>query len=205
MRYIAFDLETTGFLPKMDQIVEIGAVRFIDGVPDAKFSTLINPNKPMPEAASRVNGITDDMLVGKPTIDTILEPFADFCGDDILIAHNAGFDTQFLAADITKFETRAPAGIILDTLSMARKVLPGLSNYKLGTLVQHLQIVAGDFHRAEQDAGYAGELFLKMIQKVYRQGEVPAIDNLIALSNNTALRFPVIERKPKQLDLLSLV
>src|SRR4051812_45906087 len=125
MRFIAFDLETTGFLPGVDQIVEIGAVRFIDGQPESLFSTLVSPGRSMPEAASRVNGITDDMLVGKPTVDQVLPAFAEFCGDDILVAHNAAFDHQFLAADITKHETAAPSGIVLCTCNMAKKVLPG--------------------------------------------------------------------------------
>jgi DNA polymerase III subunit epsilon len=204
MRFIAFDLETTGFLPGLDQIVEIGAVRFVDGKPDALFATLIDPRRPIPAGASKVNGITDDMVAGKPLIQDVLPKFAEFCGDDLIVAHNANFDVQFLSADVTKHETVAPSGLILCTLAIARKVLPGLANYKLGTLVQHLKISATEFHRAEQDATYAGELFSRMMQKIFREGEVPAIENLIALSNNTALRFPKIERKPKQLDLLSL-
>lgn len=202
MKFIAFDLETTGFLPGMDQIVEIGAIRFVDGVPEAKFCTLIDPQMAIPEAASRVNKITNEMVKGQPKIMDILEPFAEFCADDIIVAHNAAFDFGFLSAAITKHETRAPLGVVLDTLAMSKKVLPGLANYKLGTLVQHLKIAAGDFHRAEEDAGYCGQLFWQIIQKIYGRGEVPAIENLIALSNNNPMRFPVIERKPKQLAFL---
>jgi DNA polymerase-3 subunit epsilon len=150
MRFIAFDLETTGTVAGADQIVEIGAVSFDEqGEPESIFTTLINPGIPMPEGASRVNGITDDMLAGKPKIEDVLDAFAEFCGDDILVAHNAAFDTQFLTADIKKYESSAPKGVILDTLGIARKVLPGLANYKLGTLVQHLKIQATGFHRAE--------------------------------------------------------
>ncbi|HVK61633.1 MAG TPA: 3'-5' exonuclease, partial [Bdellovibrionales bacterium] len=155
MRFIAFDLETTGTLPGVDQIAEIGAVRFSEtGVPELIFATLVNPGISMPEAASRVNGITDQMLIGQPRITDVLDAFAEFCGNDPLVAHNAAFDAQFLIADIKKHETSSPRGIILDTLPIARKVYPGLANYKLGTLVQHLQIPAGQFHRAEEDASY---------------------------------------------------
>ncbi len=202
MQYIAFDLETTGFLPGVDQIVEIGAVRFSDGEPISKFCTLINPRRTMPEAASRVSGITDDMLVGQPLIEDVLESFANFCGDDILVAHNAAFDTQFLTADILKHEMPAARGPILDTLSMARKIVPGLANYKLGTLVQYFELTSNEFHRAEADAGYCGNIFWKLIQRVYTAGEIPAIENLIALSNNQSLRFPIVEKKPKQLSFL---
>jgi DNA polymerase-3 subunit epsilon len=205
MRFIAFDLETTGFLPGIDQIVEIGAVSYVNGKPDAVFATLINPGISMPEAASRVNGITDAMLVGQPTIDKILTSFTKFCGNDIIVAHNAPFDVQFLSADIQKHESPAPTGIILDTLPMARKVLPGLANYKLGTLVEHLQIDAAGFHRAEADAMYCAQVFWRIVQKISNGGEIPAVENLIALSNNAALKFPQITRQPKQLDMLSLI
>jgi len=202
MQYIAFDLETTGFLPGVDQIVEIGAVRFSNGEPLAKFCTLINPRRTMPEAASRVSGITDEMLVGQPFIEDVLPHFAEFCGDDVLVAHNAAFDTQFLASDILKHETPASSGPILDTLSMSRKIIPGLANYKLGTLVQYFELPSNEFHRAEADAGYCGNIFWRLIQRVYSAGEIPALENLIALSNNQSLKLPVVEKKPKQLSLL---
>lgn len=204
MRFIAFDLETTGTLAGVDQIVEIGAVMFDEvGEPETIFTTLIQPTVSMPEAASRVNGITDDMLVGKPRIQDVLELFAEFCGDHIMVAHNAPFDTQFLAADIRKFESSAPHGVILDTCNMARKVYPGLANYKLGTLVQHLGIPSTNFHRAEEDAAYCGHLFKQMVQRLSQHG-VPSIPTLIGLTGKPELRFPMIEKKPKQHGLFEL-
>ena len=202
MRFIAFDLETTGTLAGVDQIVEIGAVRFVNGQPDAIFSTLINPGISMPAAASRVNGINDEMLLGKPKIIEILDPFADFCADDILVAHNSSFDTQFLTADIRKHESSAPKGVILDTLSLSRKVFPGLANYRLGTLVQHLGITATDFHRAEQDATYCGQLFMKVLSKISTAGQQPPLANLVALTGKPEQKFPQIEKRPKQLGFL---
>src|SRR5690606_32807161 len=95
MRFIAFDLETTGTLPGVDRIVEIGAVRFVNGEIDGVYSTLVDPQMPMPAGASAVNGITDEMLQGKPKIEELLSSLSEFCGDDILVAHNAAFDTQF--------------------------------------------------------------------------------------------------------------
>jgi DNA polymerase-3 subunit epsilon len=204
MRFIAFDLETTGTVPGVDQIVEIGAVRFIDGKPEAVFATLVDPKKPIPPGATAVNKITDDMVYGKPTIDTLLEAFTEFCADDILVAHNAPFDTQFILADYKRHELTAPRGVILDTLSISRKVFPGLANYKLGTLVQHLKVPTGNFHRAEEDASYAGQLFLEITKRVLVNGQPPAVVNLVALTGKPEVRFPHIEKKPKQLDLLSL-
>ena len=201
MRFIAFDLETTGTVPGVDQIVEIGAVLFLADKTDAIFTTLIDPKRGIPPGASAVNGISDEMVKGKPLIESILQPFAEFCADDILVAHNAPFDAAFLSADIRKHEYSAPRGIIIDTLSIARKVFPGLANYKLGTLFQHLKIPTTGFHRAEEDATYCGKLFWELVKRISVNGQPPSIDNLIALTGKPELRFPQIERKPKQMDL----
>jgi DNA polymerase-3 subunit epsilon len=204
MRFIAFDFETTGTVPGVDQIVEIGAVRFINGQPEAVFATLVDPLRSIPPGASAVNGITDDMVKGKPTIDTLLGSLAEFCGDDIMIAHNAPFDAQFLTADVKKHESPAPRGIVIDTLPIARKVFPGLPNYKLGTLVQHLKIPTTDFHRAEEDATYCGHLFMNMVRRISIGGQAPQIGNLVALTGKPELRFPQIIRQPKQMDLFGV-
>jgi DNA polymerase-3 subunit epsilon len=204
MQFIAFDLETTGTVPGVDAIAEIGAVRFINGEVDSVFCTLIDPLKPMPPGATAVNGITNEMVMGKPTIESILPSFSDFCGDDFLVAHNAPFDSQFLMSAIKKFELPAPRGIVLDSLPIARKVLPGLPNYKLGTLIQHLKIPSQEFHRAEADATYLGRMFNILLKRISIGGQSPKVENLVALTGKPEFRFPQIQRQPKQLDLLGL-
>lgn len=206
MRFIAFDLETTGTLPGVDKIVEIGAVRFINGEVDAVFSTLVDPLRSIPAGASAVNGISDDMVLGKPKIEELLAPFSEFCADDTLIAHNAAFDYGFLAADYTRFEISTPRGVVLDSYPMAKKIFPGLANYKLSTLVQHLNIDAKGFHRAEGDATYCAQLLMKMIERMTgSQQNWPPLANLVALTGKPEMRFPVIEPQPKQLNLLDLL
>jgi DNA polymerase-3 subunit epsilon len=202
MRFIAFDLETTGTVAGADAIVEIGAVRFIDGQVDAIFSTLVDPKRPIPPGASAVNGISNNMVIGQPLIDSLLPSFAEFCGDDIMVAHNAPFDAQFLTADIKRFEAPAPRGVIIDTLPLARKVFPGLINYKLGTLVKHLKIPSSEFHRAEADATYCGILFQTLLKRISIGGQIPKIENLIALTGKAEMKFPQIIRQPKQLELM---
>ena len=202
MKFIAFDLETTGTVPGVDQIVEIGAVKFDNGVVEGVFSTLVDPRKSIPPGASAVNGITDDMVAGKPYIETLLASFADFCEDLPMVAHNAPFDAQFLISDIKKHESPAPRGVILDTLPISRKVFPGLANYKLGTLVQHLKIPSTGFHRAEEDATYCGQLFFELVKRISVGGKPPEIENLVALTGKPEVRFPQIVRQPKQMDFL---
>ncbi|MBX3039892.1 MAG: 3'-5' exonuclease [Bdellovibrionaceae bacterium] len=201
MRFIAFDLETTGIVPGVDQIVEIGAVRFVDGQIDSMFVTLVDPRRPIPAAASVVNGISDDMVKGQPFIENLLPSFADFCGDDPLIAHNASFDAQFLTADVKKHETSAPRGLVLDTLPISRKVFPGLPNYKLSTLVQHLKIQTSEYHRAQADATSCGHLFAEMLRRISVAGRAPGIEQLVNLTGRPELKLPQIVRQPKQMDL----
>lgn len=202
MRFVAFDLETTGTVPGVDQIVEIGAVRIIDGQVESVFSTLVNPQRPIPPGATAVNGITDAMVAGKPLIEDLLPSFAEFCGTDLLVAHNAPFDCQFLTADIKKFETSAPQGIVVDTLPMARRIIPGLPNYKLGTLVQHFKIPSTEFHRAEEDATYCGMVFWEMVKRISIGSKAPQAENLVFLTGKPEFRFPQIERQPKQMGFL---
>lgn len=203
MNFISFDLETTGFIAGVDQITEIAAVKFMNGEPAGVFSTLVNPKRSIPEEVQKVTGITPDMVEGKPTIDALLDSFADFCGDDIVVAHNAGFDFQFLHSDIQKFESKAPRGFVLDTLSLSRKTIPGLMNYKLGTIVQHLKINTEVFHRAQHDATYCGYLFKNIVDRMTVNGQIPTLETLIQMSGKP-LKWPQIVRSHKQLDLLSL-
>lgn len=206
MRFVAFDLETTGTLPGVDRIVEIGAVRLIDGEVDAVFSTLVDPQRPMPEGATRVNGITDDMLVGKPKIEDCLGPLAEFCGDDLMVAHNAAFDYGFLLSEYQRHECGTPKGLVLCSFLLAKKMFPGLANYKLSTLVQHLSIQAGGYHRAEEDATYCGKVFLKIVERMTGSHlQCPPHPNLVALTGKGEVRFPLIIPQPKQLNLLDLL
>jgi DNA polymerase III epsilon subunit family exonuclease len=102
MDFIAFDLETTGTHPQEDEIVEIGAVRFVGLQAQEGFGKLINPGIVIPPDAQAVNGISDEMVAGKPKIEEVLGDFADFCGDLPLVAHNAPFDYKFLSAAIDR-------------------------------------------------------------------------------------------------------
>lgn len=202
MRFVAFDLETTGIVPGVDRIVEIGAVRFVNGSPDAIFATLVDPQIPIPPAASNVNKITDSMVQGKPLIASLLPAFAEFCQDDVMVAHNASFDSQFLAADIVKHEGPAPKGLVMDTFALAKRVYPGLLNYKLGTLVQHLNIQATDFHRAEADAYSCGYLYWNILERLGFTKQEVDYTALLQMCKKTEYRFPQITPKPKQLQFL---
>jgi DNA polymerase-3 subunit epsilon len=201
MKFVAFDLETTGTQPNENAIVEIGAVRFSGSDAVEGFGKLINPGIPIPEEASRVNGITDEMVRDAPEINNILSEFADFCGDLPVVAHNASFDFKFLLSDVKRLKGRAPTGPVLDTLSLARKVFPGMANYKLWTLVRHFDFPSGTFHRAEEDSMYCGLLFAKIVETIELRGEEASIEHLAALMGREAFLFPQFKESSDQMDL----
>ena len=202
MRFIAFDLETTGTKSSEDMIVEVGAVLF-DGNQALKgFGELVDPGIPVPPDASAVNGITDDMLRGKRKIAEVIADFSEFCGDLPLVAHNAPFDYKFLLDDVKQHKTVAPRGVVLDTLPLARKVFPGLPNYKLWTLTRHFNFPSGTFHRAEEDSSYCGLLFAKIVETLEVRGELCSESDLIQLmGGKEEMRFPEFKPEPDQLDL----
>ena len=201
MNFIAFDTETTGIKPGQDRIIELGAVKFIDGKPGERFETLINPCMPIPPGASRVNGITDDMVADAPRIEAKLDELADFCGDLPLVAHNAPFDFKFVKAAVEKHRTKAPLGTVLDSCELARKVLPNMINYKLGTLVAHFKFPTTTFHRAADDAVYCGLLFHELIEMRRKLGDPVSVAGIVNVIGKAELKFPKLAPATDQLDL----
>ena len=201
MKFIAFDLETTGLNSVRDRIVEIGAVLFDGAQIVDRHSTLIDPEIPVPPIISEITGITNQMVKGKPLVEDAIKDLAVFCGELPLVAHNAPFDFKFLSEAIKKHQTEAPKGVVLDTLPLTRKIYPGLPNYKLGTLVNHFNFPSGTFHRAEEDSVYCGLLFAKLIQTLEMRGEPFAEEDLIQLTGKKSLFFPQCLPKTDQLDL----
>lgn len=161
--FVVFDLETTGVSADADQIIEIGAVKIVGGEIVDRYSTFVNPQIPIPFEIEKLTGISDPMVMDAPTIDAVLPEFLEFCGDSVLVAHNAGFDTSFIFNKAEKlgieFDTT-----FLDTVLLAQFAIPGLHNYKLDTLTKHLKTVLNNHHRAVNDAEATADIFLKMVK-----------------------------------------
>ncbi len=166
LTYVAFDFETTGLYPDKDKIIEIGAVKFDLCGAEYRFSGLINPGVGIPEAASAVNGISDDMVADKPSIDVILPDFIEFIKDSVLVAHNIGFDAAFLRQSISDCGWLVPELPLVDTLALSRRHLRGYQRYTLESLAMNLGINLENAHRAEDDAAACMEVFLVCLQKV---------------------------------------
>ena len=167
-RFIAFDTETTGFSCYKDRIIEIGAVLFENGKPVKSFGTLINAGKPVPLSASRVNNITNDMLIDAPSEKVVYTKFVEFLedainGDTILCAHNASFDMRFLSATFERLSIGSSIRFV-DTLSLCKKCVSSVDNYKQPTMANYFGIEQKDAHRAESDALVCGKIMVELLK-----------------------------------------
>ncbi len=161
--YVVFDIETTGFSAVTDRIIEIGAVKVEDGKITDKFSTFVNPKRPIPFRITELTGITDEMVIGSPDIETILPQFIEFIGDAVLVAHNASFDVGFIEQNCKRQKIEADFTYV-DTVALARVLLPALNRFKLDTVATALNISLENHHRAVDDAGCTAEIFVKFVQ-----------------------------------------
>mgnify|MGYP002229765452 FL=1 len=178
--FVVFDIETTGFSPKKNKIIEIGAVKVVDGRITDKFSTFVNPDVPIPFDIEKLTGINDSMVLPYPKIDVILPQFLEFVGDAVLVAHNASFDVGFIGHFAEKLELPFDP-TVLDTVAIARLLLPNLNRFKLDTVAKALNISLQNHHRAVDDAGATAEIFAAFV-KMLRDRDVNDLNQLNALS-----------------------
>lgn len=158
--YVVYDLETTGISTRNDEIVEISAVKVEGGQVTDEFSTLVNPGRSIPFAASQVNGITDDMVKDSPGFAEVFGNFIEFVGNLPLVGHNIGnFDMKFLYRDARKFWNKTIGNDYIDTLPLAKQILPQLSHHRLVDLAEFYNISSAGAHRALNDC--------RMNQKVF--------------------------------------
>ncbi len=189
--YIVFDLETTGFSPNVNKIIEIGAVKVIDGAITDKFSVFVNPQVPIPFEIENLTGINDDMVIHADTIETVLPSFLEFCGDGVMVAHNADFDMSFIKHNCKLLGIEKDF-TVLDTVALARMLLPGLNRFKLDTVAKALGVSLENHHRAVDDAGCTAEIFVKFIEMLRDRG----ILNLKKLEEENTTDANVIGKMP---------
>lgn len=160
--YVVFDIETTGFSPFSNKIIEIGAVKLKDGMIVDSFSEFVNPKEPIPFRIEELTGINDSMVENAPEIDIILPKFFEFCKGSALVAHNAGFDTSFIKQNAKNLGLPYDYTAV-DTLGMARVLLTDMSKFKLNNICKHLGISLENHHRAIDDATATGKIFERFI------------------------------------------
>lgn len=174
--FVVFDLETTGFSAEVDRIIEIGAVKIKNGEIVDNFSKFVNPKIPIPFRIEKLTGINDSMVMKAEPIEKILPEFLEFCGDAVMVAHNAGFDTSFIINNAERLGIKYDP-TIMDTVLLAQFVIPNLHNYKLDTLCKHLAVSLENHHRAVDDAQATAYIYLKMV-KMLEERDIFDLDKL---------------------------
>ncbi len=160
--FVVFDVETTGLDPLKEEIIEIGACKVVNGRIDETFSTFVKPNKHIPREITELTGIDDEMVKDAPTINYAMPDFYKFCDGTVLVAHNIAFDISFIH-NMSKKLSYNFNHENMDTLALARQKLPGLKNYKLGTIVERLGVQLDNAHRAINDATATAKVFIKLM------------------------------------------
>lgn len=163
--FVVFDTETTGFSPTMDRIVEVGAVKFRNGEVVEEKSWLINPQRDIPYWATKVHGITDDMVKDKPTFKDIYPDFQKFINGSVLMAHNAKFDISFVKAEIKRAGYELPPNKVIDSLSLFRKWYPKSTAHSVEAVARHAEVKTDNLHRAAADSLYVFLIFDKGLKE----------------------------------------
>ncbi len=174
--YIVFDLETTGFIPGKDKITEIGAIKIRNGEIVDKYQTFVNPKQPISKEVTELTGITNEMVANAPIIEEVLPNFLDFIQDGVLVAHNSDFDVSFISyfAKSINFEIN---NSVVDTLGLARLLLPNLTKHKLNYVAQALDIELKNHHRAIDDAHATALIFLEFI-KMFKKLSINSLNQI---------------------------
>ena len=181
--YVVFDLETTGFSPETNRIIEIGAVKVQNGKIVDKFSTFVNPQVPIPFRIEQLTSINDSMVIDAPVIADILPEFMKFCEGCVMVAHNADFDMSFIKKNCQRLDIPCKPTIV-DTVALARVLLPNLNRFKLDTVAKALGVSLENHHRAVDDAGCTAEIFVKFIE-MFRERGMSTLDEVNAMGTSS--------------------
>ncbi|MCA1687709.1 MAG: hypothetical protein LC714_03745 [Actinobacteria bacterium] len=175
--YVIFDLETTGSSAGKGGITELGALKLLRGQVVEEFSTLVNPGRPIEPFVVRLTGITDRMVAGAPGVFEAMTRFEEFVEGSVLVGHNVHFDCSFVTAAREGVPLPNP---VLDTLRLARCLVPGLKRYRLASLVSHFGVRAMPNHRALSDAAATAGVFLRLL-KLLRSAGVQSVGEAATL------------------------
>jgi DNA polymerase III subunit epsilon len=163
---VAFDTETSGAYPLGSEIVEIGAVKWVDGQKTDEFLSFVRPSQPMGEAVIKIHGITNKMVEDAPSAAQVFPRFREFVGDAALLAHHAPFDLGFLVSIFEDLGLEPMPGPLLCSSLLSRRLIPESPNHRLQTLIQFLKLPQGTAHRALDDARACLEVGLECFRRV---------------------------------------
>ncbi|MBQ9391790.1 MAG: PolC-type DNA polymerase III [Lachnospiraceae bacterium] len=174
--YVVFDIETTGFNALKDMIIEIGAVKLVNNEIVDKYSTFVNPKRPIPYEIFQLTSISDDDVISAPTIDSVLPEFIDFCKGSVMVAHNDEFDMGFISAKARELNLEWDKTSI-DTLGLARFLMHDISKYTLDSVAKKLKIDQGHHHRAVDDALCTAKIFQHFVKQLGKY-DIKSLDDI---------------------------
>ena len=203
--YVVLDVETTGLKPSRQRVIEIAAVRVRDGREEGLFSSLLQPDRRLPDYISKLTRITQAMLEEAPRFAAIVDALLQFLGDDLLVGHNVGFDVAFLNGELRRVHRPALLNPRLDTLPLAVHLLPGLRRPGLDGVAAALGLPAGQRHRAEADARLTAAVLAGLLP-LARQHGLHSLADLQRIASGsgehvvretTRLRYPTYDGAPE--------
>lgn len=172
---IVFDVETTGLSPEKDRLTEIGAVKVKGLAVTDSFDTFVNPEREIPKKIQNLTHITREMVENAPKEEAAVREFLTFCGDNpVLIAHNAPFDTAFLRAVFARHGISFDF-ITIDTVPLARVMLPELTRLRLDTIAKHLKLGKFEHHRASDDAYMLAKIYLELVSRAKKRYQITTL------------------------------
>ncbi len=189
--FVVFDIETTGFSPLTCKIIEIGAVRVEKGKITDRFSTFVNPKVPIPFRIEQLTSINDSMVMDAPPIEEVLPEFLKFCEGAVMVAHNADFDMSFIMENCRQ-QGFSDEFTYVDTVGMARFLLPALNRFKLDTVAKAVGVPLQNHHRAVDDAACTADIFVKFVQMLGERDiyDVDELNRQGAVSPDTVKKLP---------------
>ena len=179
--YVAFDFETTGLNPKQDRIIEFAAIRFVDGKPKKRYSTLINPGVHVSPFITGITGISNQMVSTAPDEEDIIDDLFSIIGKYPLVAHNIRFDWNYLLELCKRYNKDIPENPLYDTLQLARAMLFDHPVFNLGALSEFYGLDSSGSHRAEKDTENCGNIFLYLLDELseYTLEEISRVISVI--------------------------
>lgn len=176
--FIVFDIETTGLSVTQNKIIEIAAVKMVEGKEIDRYATFVNPHERIPYNIQQLTNINDDMVKDAPDVEPVLDDFVRFVGDAVLVAHNARFDFDFVNAKLKELGRPVMTNPVLDTLEMARLLHPSMKNHRLNTLAAKYKVSLENHHRAIDDTLALGQILIGLIEDADKQEGIVSLERL---------------------------
>lgn len=179
--FVVFDLETTGLAPGVNEIIEIGAVKICKGEIVDRFASFVRPQNRIPAEVQKLTGILPEMVDDAESIEKVLPAFMEFAGNAVLVAHNAEFDMGFVRLNLSRLSLPALGNPVLDTLGLARALVPTLKKHSLKNLAKEFGVPLNNHHRAIDDAEATATIFLSLLEKITSRG-ISQLDEINGLA-----------------------